>query len=399
MPISSLLLLSQPPKDPSDKSISFAYRKSIVNVITKLKELPFASELLVAIHWPVPQIQFLSPRAELYDKAQSFLGCLYKLIYIVCIDMGLGVDTNLPGSVDARLVFIYSSHAISLDSEDESFTAGPIVQIQSLIKRQWNEIFSGDDDESKKLLAYYQGLVHQTPHILSEQIGPTGDIISLCQKYESRSPSVTRSTLVHTTVAVGGTFDHLHAGHKLLLTAAALLLQPPTNPQINLKLIVGITGDELLKNKKYLEFLKSWKQRQEDVVDFLLSVILFTHKEDSVRTVSLKSPESNCHIIRTYLDPHPITIDCIEIQDPFGPTISDGSITALVVSGETRAGGQAINQKRAEKGLSALEIFEVDVLDLKETNEGTNISERFASKISSTEIRKWKAENARHSSH
>jgi pantetheine-phosphate adenylyltransferase len=35
-------------------------------------------------------------------------------------------------------------------------------------------------------------------------------------------------------VALGGTFDHLHAGHKILLSMAALLARR--------KMIVGITG-------------------------------------------------------------------------------------------------------------------------------------------------------------
>lgn len=36
------------------------------------------------------------------------------------------------------------------------------------------------------------------------------------------------------TVALGGTFDHLHSGHKILLSMAAWIAEK--------KLIVGITG-------------------------------------------------------------------------------------------------------------------------------------------------------------
>lgn len=37
-------------------------------------------------------------------------------------------------------------------------------------------------------------------------------------------------------VAVGGTFDHLHAGHKILLTMTALLSEK--------SMVVGVTGKE-----------------------------------------------------------------------------------------------------------------------------------------------------------
>jgi len=163
---------------------------------------------------------------------------------------------------------------------------------------------------------------------------------------------------------------------------------------------VGITGDELLKNKKYAEYLKSWKQRQEDVVDFLLSILLFTRSSvnEAVHSVSFDDPTPNGKAIHTQLKASSITIECVEIQDPFGPTITDEDVTALVVSGETRSGGQAVNDKRTEMGWKALEVFEIDVLDAQESTEGPSKTDDFASKISSTAIRKRKAENASKSS-
>ena len=48
-------------------------------------------------------------------------------------------------------------------------------------------------------------------------------------------------------VCLGGTFDHMHLGHKLLLTQALLNSQH--------KMLVGVTGDSLLKKKAYAEYL------------------------------------------------------------------------------------------------------------------------------------------------
>ena len=48
-------------------------------------------------------------------------------------------------------------------------------------------------------------------------------------------------------VAVGGTFDRLHVGHRLLLAVAA----HATNHQ----LYVGVTSDQLLANKQWADLL------------------------------------------------------------------------------------------------------------------------------------------------
>ncbi|KFY06348.1 hypothetical protein V492_08071, partial [Pseudogymnoascus sp. VKM F-4246] len=210
------------------------------------------------------------------------------------------------------------------------------------------------------------------------------------------------SSKTHSVVAVGGTFDHLHAGHKLLLTSTALMLQPPTGPSSQpRRLIIGITGDELLKNKKYAEQLESWQRREEGVINFLVPLLSFTtpgSAEDTKRT-SFDEPVVNGRGVSTHLRQAGITIECVEIQDPFGPTITDEAVSALVVSGETRDGGAAVNTKRQEKGWASLEVFEIDVLDAGEDApaEGSK-TESFAAKISSTAIRRKRAEESGRSS-
>jgi phosphopantetheine adenylyltransferase len=161
-------------------------------------------------------------------------------------------------------------------------------------------------------------------------------------------------------------------------------------------LIVGITGDNLLKNKKYAEYLESWKQRQDVVVDFLTSILLFSSSGgmEEVETRSFDEPVVNGKAIHTLLKHAQITIESVEIQDPYGPTITDETVSALVVSGETRSGGAAVNAKREEKGWKLLEVFEVDVLNALEDKSSVTETEEFAAKISSTAIRMRKAESA-----
>jgi len=345
------------------------------------------------------------PRSQIYNEVESLIGSLYSLLCLVCANIGAEVDTDTPGAVDARVILLdYDRQEDSLahGSTLNPFAAGPIVDFVtfSTTRRAWSFIFSVDGEQGEEFLARYSNLANSISPPLRGHLKVLPGGAGMIQPTIT-SPRLPPTTVRHNIVAVGGTFDHIHAGHKLLLTATALLLQPTSQESpSHRRLIVGVTGDELLKNKKYAEYLKSWKQRQDDVVDFLLSVMLFTRSDShqAIEITAYDEDKPNGRAIHTKLISSLITIECVEIQDPFGPTITDASITALVVSGETRSGGQAVNDKRVDKGWNPLEVFEVDVLDASEPGDVPTNTADFASKISSTAIRKRKAEKARTSS-
>ena len=400
----SLLLLPPPPLPITPTSFSAAYRPSITAAILALKDLESSSQLFVVLPSPSLHGRLDLPRSQIYGEVQSVVGSLYSLICLVCANLGVEVDTDTPGSVDARVILVdyeVSERSLANSSVPDPFVAGPIVDLDTLstARREWSFIFSVDGEQGQEFLRRYSNLTDSKPPLRGQpRVLPGG--VHMIQP-PTGVPSLSTNIACHSVVAVGGTFDHIHAGHKLLLTATAVLLQPTSQGLLNYRrLIVGITGDELLKNKKYAEYLNSWKQRQEDVVDFLLSVMLFTHPgfHGATETTSYNEDKPNGRAIHTKLISSLITIECVEIQDPFGPTITDESITALVVSGETRSGGKAVNDKRVEKGWNRLEVFEVDVLDAVEPGDVSANTADFASKISSTAIRRRKAENARTSS-
>jgi pantetheine-phosphate adenylyltransferase len=126
------------------------------------------------------------------------------------------------------------------------------------------------------------------------------------------------------TTALGGTFDHLHAAHKLLLHLSLFLTTH--------KLIVGVMTPFLLKSKSNAQLLQSLDERIRTTKDFL------------------SRQGTN------------VELDVVELHDPFGPTAWDGDIQALVVSKETVSGGEAVNKKRKEKGLGSLDVWVIDVI-------------------------------------
>lgn len=76
-------------------------------------------------------------------------------------------------------------------------------------------------------------------------------------------------------------------------------------------------------------------------------------------------------------------------------------IDSLVVSAETRKGGEAVNERRRELGWKELDVFEVSVLDggfrgssSKDDEGDDDRRDGFAGKISSTEIRRRIVANA-----
>jgi phosphopantetheine adenylyltransferase len=221
----------------------------------------------------------------------------------------------------------------------------------------------------------------------------------------------------HWHVAVGGTFDHLHVGHKLLLTMVAYAVEPAsaalaaetdaddflaslhTKPRPR-TLTIGITGDALLVDKKYASYLESWSERQRAVQGFLSSILDFAPFDPDKASPGVieerNEPGLHGRAVLMHL-PAALTVECVEISDASGPTITEQDISALVVSAETAKGGKAVNEKRMEKGWQELKIFEVDVLDAvsgDDRDAEPGAKERFDAKLSSTRIRQVRSEMA-----
>ncbi|XP_074018787.1 bifunctional coenzyme A synthase [Numenius arquata] len=144
-------------------------------------------------------------------------------------------------------------------------------------------------------------------------------------------------------VAVGGTFDRLHGAHRLLLSACCLLARH--------RLLAGVADGDLLRHKVLAELIEPYEVRAAKLREFLEDV------KPSLR------------------------YDIVPLADPYGPSVTDPDLQCLVVSEETRRGGEAVNKKRLENGLPELALYEI--LLMKDPDHGQNEEE----KISSSSLR------------
>jgi phosphopantetheine adenylyltransferase len=72
------------------------------------------------------------------------------------------------------------------------------------------------------------------------------------------------SSSLYNSVAVGGTFDGMHYGHRKLLTLAVSSVLPNTG-----RLTIGITTDEMLQQKEYSELIPKLSERIKGVRNFV----------------------------------------------------------------------------------------------------------------------------------
>ncbi|MFW9825193.1 MAG: pantetheine-phosphate adenylyltransferase [Candidatus Thorarchaeota archaeon] len=140
-------------------------------------------------------------------------------------------------------------------------------------------------------------------------------------------------------VGLGGTFDHLHEGHKLLLRTAL---------SVSETIEVGLTSQTLLENKEYASKLEDYETRKKNLMDFVSS----------------------------FSDPNRTIVVEIKNWDEMSGYAQKPDYDGLVVSQETYENAVKLNKERENNGLKPLILIVIPLI-----KDETNI------KISSTSIR------------
>jgi len=124
-------------------------------------------------------------------------------------------------------------------------------------------------------------------------------------------------------VAVGGTFDELHRGHKALIDKAF---------EIGEKIVIGLSSDEFASKMGKPHKTATYAERLKELEAFLEKSGLAKRAE------------------------------IVPLNDSYGLTISGKGLDALVVSKETESTAAKINKIRTEAGFPPLKIITISMI-------------------------------------
>lgn len=147
------------------------------------------------------------------------------------------------------------------------------------------------------------------------------------------------------TVSLGGSFDHLHDGHKFLLSMAFFLTKK--------KLMIGLSTYELYKHKTDLDLFQDFDIRELNIKNFL-NKFFFNQFE------------------------------IFQLKDIYGPTKFLNDLDCLVITKESLSNAILINKYREENNLKKLILVELYPIERVTTTKG---DDEFGEKLSSTLIR------------
>ncbi|XP_068585463.1 bifunctional coenzyme A synthase isoform X2 [Cebidichthys violaceus] len=144
-------------------------------------------------------------------------------------------------------------------------------------------------------------------------------------------------------VVVGGTFDRLHGAHKTLLNISCLLA--------NRRFLICVCDHAMLTKKVLKELVEPYSLRAQRLQEFMQDI----------------KPS--------------LQVEIMPLEDPYGVSVVDPLLQCIVVSEETRRGGEAVNKKRIENGLPPIILHEIQLL------KDAHHTEAEEEKISSSSLR------------
>lgn len=128
---------------------------------------------------------------------------------------------------------------------------------------------------------------------------------------------------------MGGTFDHLHDGHKFLIKTALLFSK---------KIVIGLTTENLLKKKKHAAKIENYKTREQNLKTFIGSIGQLNR------------------------------VEIIPLNDPYGPPVHEPEYEGIIASQETYKNALKINEIRESKNFTPLIIIVIPMIKDRNKN-------------------------------
>jgi pantetheine-phosphate adenylyltransferase len=137
------------------------------------------------------------------------------------------------------------------------------------------------------------------------------------QNVRARNEDCVLSEEPYEWVAIGGTFDRLHKGHKTLLRRAF---------ELGKQVLIGLTTQDMVRHKPDWEIIASYDERRGELEKWL---------------------EAECYSGQYIIRP---------LHNKYGPAITMPELELIVVSEETCPVAKEINEIRREHDLALLHI-------------------------------------------
>lgn len=206
-----------------------------------------------------------------------------------------------------------------LDAVPPLLSSGRHQEEVEFLEKQLSSLMAKVSLPAPEILVYQPAAGNETAQQVAQQASPLA-------RTQGRVIGSWSGPLQFGVVAVGGTFDRLHSGHRLLLAATALVATE--------RIFVGITADKLLSNKKNRHMLQPYEAREACAVGYMQRV----------------NPA--------------VEVTSGPLSDPMVPPIAatEAGFHAIVVSEETIHGAEEINRVRASLGFEPLVIVVVGLL-------------------------------------
>ncbi|KAF4672250.1 hypothetical protein FOL46_009243 [Perkinsus olseni] len=181
--------------------------------------------------------------------------------------------------------------------------------------------------------------------------GDKVDVLLPAVAYSEEHAVADQASLAHFDhVLFAGTFDHLHVGHRAVITRSFLMARKT----LRLALVAG----ELLQHKRLAKALQPFHVREKEALRFVQDI---------------RPTDWHCDVA---------VIPDIT-RDPIGPARTLRDFDCLVVTTETAKGGAVVNEARKEAGCPEVTIVEVNLRSHSSNADDGN------AKISSTDTREY----------